>query len=453
MNIEERLGAALQVEADRLDGGRSHPGEERAAWVAVQAAAAHRRSRRHAGRMMSGGLAAAAVVAVTLAVLATVARDRDERLEVGPAGSETTVDRDAPSTSATTEAATSATTSATGSGPTSSPPVAIVGVWPFATQDDVDAYDAKGDRTYADAETTAVAFAKTYLGMPQPIVVNPRGAAASAVGSSFEVVVRPKRGSPMATTLYMRQVGSGWTVSAARTANIRLEHPKERAEVGRTVSVAGTSTAFEATVQVEVRQAGQVFGQRLGSSFVMGGANGEMGPFAVEVKVDGTTRPAGAVVLFTDSAEDGSVQEATVVPVAFAADVTRVSIFFHRGDKLVEVSRSTPRTTSVLRTALETLFAGPRPEDGDGLSSLFSVQTADLLAGVALRSDGTAVIDLAREVNNGSTSAGSQALLEEMNATAFQFSTVERIEYRLKGSCDAFWTWIQVGSCRLVPRP
>jgi spore germination protein GerM len=186
----------------------------------------------------------------------------------------------------------------------------------------------------------------------------------------------------------------------------------------------------------------------------MGGANGEMGAFAGEVPIDEPSTSTGAVVLSTSSAEDGALQEATVVPVRFErADAVTYSVFFHRDEELVEVRRNGPKTSGVLRQALEALVAGPRPGDGDGLSSLFSAETADVLAGVSIR-DGTAIVDLAYAVNGSSTAAGGAMFLDELDATIFQFPTVERIEYRLEGSCEAFWENMQVGSsCPLRERP
>ena len=101
-------------------------------------------------------------------------------------------------------------------------------------------------------------------------------------------------------------------------AAIRVDVPRPMATVGGTVVVAGTSTAFEATVEVEVRQDGQGPGEALGQGFVMGGSNGEMGPFRGEVAIDPPASAAGAVLLTTSSAEDGTVQQATVVRVVFA---------------------------------------------------------------------------------------------------------------------------------------
>lgn len=451
MSIEERLTEALRAEADRLDGD---PGQDRAAWGEIQAAADARQRRRRVQRFVGRGLAVAAAIVLVLGLVATLSGDGGQRLQTGPAGSGDA--EPAPTTTAAPDSAVP-TTAAPAPQPAPGQDV-LIGIWPYATQAEAPRAEPAAGTPGSAPEPTAVGFATRYLGMPAPEVVPGRGSG-GAGASTAEVVIRPKPRSPMLTSVHLRKVGSAWTVTAARAANIRLEQPAEKAAIGSTVTVAGTSTAFEATVQVEVRQAGQLFGKRLGSSFVMGGANGEMGAFAGDVTIDPPTRTVGAVVLFTDSAEDGSVQEATVVPVTFVegarsgGGLTRFSVFFHRGESLVEVGRETGQTKGVLRAALESLFAGPQSEDGPGLSSLFSAKTADLLAGVTLRPDGTAVIDLARTVNNASTSAGSQALLEEMNATAFQFSTVERIEYRLAGSCQGFWQWLQRAGCPLVKRP
>jgi hypothetical protein len=60
--------------------------------------------------------------------------------------------------------------------------------------------------------------------------------------------------------------------------------------------------------------------------------------------------------------------------------------------------------------------------------------------------------DLRSVIPNASTSTGSTLLLEQLNATVFQFSTAERVDYRLEGSCDAFFEWLQRG-CEVIERP
>ena len=58
--------------------------------------------------------------------------------------------------------------------------------------------------------------------------------------------------------------------------------------------------------------------QPVGTGIVMGGANGELGPFDGTVTFTRPSASAGALMLLTRSAEDGSVTEATVVRVKFA---------------------------------------------------------------------------------------------------------------------------------------
>lgn len=373
-------------------------------------------------------MAAAALVVAVVGVAAMLAREPDTSVDVRPADDATT---------------------------TSAPPVddtELRGIWPFVTEDEIDAYLVDpGIGMFLDPEATALEFAREYLGMPAPVA--PQGYVA-VEGESGWVDVLPRAGSPITTKVWVHRYGGddgAHTVYFAETANIELDREALGETVGApTVAVSGISTAFEAHVDVEVRDS---TGRVLGTSYVMGGANGELAPFSGEVAIEEPTSRHGAVVLSTSSAEDGSLQEATVVPVSFErGEQSSFSVFFHRDEELVEVTRTGPKTTGVLRQALEALVAGPRPEDGEGLSSLFSAETADVLAGVSLR-DGTAIVDFASAVNNASTSAGSAAFLAELDATIFQFATVERIEYRLQGSCEAFWEHLQHGrDCPLRER-
>ncbi|HEX4904071.1 MAG TPA: Gmad2 immunoglobulin-like domain-containing protein [Acidimicrobiales bacterium] len=422
---EDRLRAALRAEADDVS-------VDPDAWSKVQRrAGAHRSS---AARTVV--LVAAGVLLLVLGAGAMLLQDDDTTVDVRPADDGTT----------TSSVVDSTTTTVTVEEP------AFDGIWPFTSQEQVDAYVADpGIGMFFDADVTALEFARAYLGMPEPVV---RRGFQVAEGDSGSVQLSSRDRSPMVTTVWVHRYGGedgAYAVYLAETPNIQVDREALDDPVrAPSVAVSGTSTAYEAHVDVEVRDAE---GRVLGRTYVMGGANGELGAFAGEVSFDEPTTPTGAIVLSTSSAEDGSLQEATVVPIRFelATAETAFSVFFHRDEQLVEVRRIGPRTAGVLRQALEALVAGPRPEDGDGLDSLFSEETADVLAGVSI-TDGTAVLDLAYEVNNASTSAGSAAFLAELDATVFQFPTVERIEYRLGGSCDAFWEWLQYGDCRIIER-
>ncbi len=55
--------------------------------------------------------------------------------------------------------------------------------------------------------------------------------------------------------------------------------------------------------------------------------------------------------------------------------------------------------------------------------------------------------DFRAEIANASTSCGSASLIASLNATAFQFSEVERVRYSIFGSCNTFYNWLQ-GECQ-----
>ncbi|MGD9798613.1 MAG: Gmad2 immunoglobulin-like domain-containing protein [Acidimicrobiia bacterium] len=306
MSIEDHLRAATRAEADRIE---PDPG----AWAAVQARVA---ARRVARRRATALAAAAAVGAVALGIGLLADRDGGDRVvRAGPGDTSTT------------------TTTATTTPPDDATHL-LDAVWPFTTLDQLTTHlAAQPAGTDPGAEATALAFAAAYVGLPDPKVVGPVVPAAGATGRSFEVTVQPRPGSPLRTTIALREVGGpeSWIrlpdgsrlddrpvylVTGASTPNILLDEAgvtRDRPGGAASVHVTGTSTAFEATVDLEVRGGRQGVGERLAGTFVMGGANGEMGPFSGRVTVPS---PDGfvtlVVVLSTTSAEDVTVQEATI---------------------------------------------------------------------------------------------------------------------------------------------
>lgn len=80
--------------------------------------------------------------------------------------------------------------------------------------------------------------------------------------------------------------------------------------------MSGQSTAFEATVNFEIRQDGTL--APLKEGFFMGGSNGQMGPFSTTVEFGTATAQGGAIVLKTMSAENGNIWEASVIRVKFS---------------------------------------------------------------------------------------------------------------------------------------
>lgn len=166
----------------------------------------------------------------------------------------------------------------------------------------------------------------------------------------------------------------------------------------------------------------------------------------------------GAAASTTESAtttEDVTTTNATTttaaVPTTTEPDGSIVEVYFSSGDgsdcSLVEVfTRSISEDADPVRAAFEELVAGPTTDEVEaGAGSFFSADTADVVSAVSL-SGGLLIVDFAdlrSLMPNASTSCGSEALLAQLNSTAFQFAAVDRVRYRMAGSCDEFGNWLQ----------
>jgi hypothetical protein len=140
-----------------------------------------------------------------------------------------------------------------------------------------------------------------------------------------------------------------------------------------------------------------------------------------------------------------------------------LALTFTRDEAPVQVTRNVEihrapgvsQEESLLRVALAALLQGPLPEERDaGIHSFFGPGTEGLLRDVSLRGD-TAVVDfgdLPSAVPNAASSTGSFHFLMELNGTVFAVPGLEAVEYRMDGSCEAFWNFLQRG-CQVVPRP
>ena len=58
-------------------------------------------------------------------------------------------------------------------------------------------------------------------------------------------------------------------------------------------------------------------------------------------------------------------------------------------------------------------------------------------------------------INNASTSTGSLYLLSELTSNAFSVDEVKSVEFRINGSCEGFWAFLQAGDdvCNVIDRP
>ncbi|HEX7165545.1 MAG TPA: Gmad2 immunoglobulin-like domain-containing protein [Acidimicrobiales bacterium] len=344
-------------------------------------------------------------------------------------------------------------------------PVDASVMWPFP---------GAGARYGAPTEA-ARSFATEFLRFDDPVVEEFRQGDAR----SGEVPIRPRGDGPV-TTILVRQVGAAddWSVLGAVTETIDVTTPTAGEEIGSPVRVAGRAVAFEGTVQVEVRADGGA--GPIGAGFVTGGGD-EMRPFEGAISFETSGARYGAIVFFTESAEDGKVWQATAVRVALrstdidvaacgsyrpprprlGAGQMEVKAYFtcdasESGNPLRAVYRAQPERADVLRAALEVLLAGPTAEERAAkLDSWFSDATRDMLRSVAI-TDGNVIVDFddfRPVIPNASASAGSDLLLSQLDATVFQFRSVASVEYRIEGSCADFPEWLQYGGCDPRTRP
>lgn len=132
-----------------------------------------------------------------------------------------------------------------------------------------------------------------------------------------------------------------------------------------------------------------------------------------------------------------------------------VRVFFHAAeDSVVTLSRRV-QPGAALAAAVRMELRGPtESERARGLYSWFSPATADMLLSASV-TDGRAVVDFGKlntVIPGASSAAGSRELLQELNRVVFQFPQIASVEYRIQGSCDAFWNWLQM-ACQTVSRP
>jgi spore germination protein GerM len=137
-------------------------------------------------------------------------------------------------------------------------------------------------------------------------------------------------------------------------------------------------------------------------------------------------------------------------------ETMQVRVVFTRNEEPHPVLREVRRNESVVRAALEALLRGPTPEErAEGITSWFSPETANFLNRVTIDAEGNALVDFAdfRAIIPGaSTSAGSAELMWALNGTVFQFEPVRTVDYRIDGSCETFWHFLQT-ECLIVERP
>jgi len=150
--------------------------------------------------------------------------------------------------------------------------------------------------------------------------------------------------------------------------------------------------------------------------------------------------------------------QATTTSTELPGEVT-VHLAFSAGDgsdcsEVGAVSRVLPPNTDPVKAAFDLLVGGPSAAEVEaGSASLFSKATAGTVRSATL--DGGLLTvdfeDFRNDLNNASTTCGSEALLAQLNGTAFQFAEVARVTYTIDGRCEAFFNWLQ-RDCEVLVR-
>jgi hypothetical protein len=247
------------------------------------------------------------VVALALVVgaIVVIGGDDDEVATEGTTSTTAAPTTTTPAPTTTAPATTTSTPSTTAS--TTTTPVVVpdayrTAVWPW--------YD--DDLRYDDPVEAARGFAEDFIGFADPVV----GEFQQGDSRSGEVEVRPVEDGPV-TTVLVRQVGDDdtWWVLGSATANIEVDLPTAMSAVDDPLLTEGRASAFEGTVEVEIRVDGEP--EPLGTGFVTGSGDATLGPFEGEIRWPNPGGGWGAVVFLTRSAENGQVWEAGVLRVGF----------------------------------------------------------------------------------------------------------------------------------------
>jgi hypothetical protein len=221
------------------------------------------------------------------------------------AGTTTTTTSTSTTTTSTSTTTTSTTTTTAPSTTTAPAGDTATAVWPWVDS----------DVRYDDPVDAARGFAIDFIGFTDPLI----GEFMQGDSRSGEVEVRSiETFAP--TIVFVRQLGPDdtWWVLGSATENIVVDAPEALASIASPLSVSGQSTAFEGTVEVEIRADG--VDEPIFEGFVTGGGFEGLGPFADVFAFPNPGVGSGAIVFQTTSSDDGRIWEAGVIRVSFAAN-------------------------------------------------------------------------------------------------------------------------------------
>jgi hypothetical protein len=186
---------------------------------------------------------------------------------------------------------------------TSAPPTVVQSagptpIWPFAST----------NRTFATPEEAAKSFAVDYLGMIHARL----GQTLDTSNVRSDVEIFPNdRGNARTLVALENRDAQGWVVLSAMADQIAVDQPKAHDPLSSSMTVSGTSVAFEAQVGIQLRPFGSM--TSVLDDFVMGGST-EMLPFGKQIAVPATDQPLVLILFEGDASGEQTFTKASVIP-------------------------------------------------------------------------------------------------------------------------------------------
>jgi hypothetical protein len=175
---------------------------------------------------------------------------------------------------------------------------------------------------YGSPAAVANGFAHEFLGMPD----EPTSAYRAGDANSGEIDIYSYPGVIASTLTVRSEYGQGWKVVSADNQNLQLDSPHALAKISSPLKLTGKSVAFEGTVHVTLLGYGGGFScQSCGgtpqhpfiATSTFTGHGTELTPFETTLTYGPTPAQFGLLMLWTDSARDGSLAGVTVRIVSF----------------------------------------------------------------------------------------------------------------------------------------
>jgi hypothetical protein len=160
-------------------------------------------------------------------------------------------------------------------------------LWPFASQDEADRWlrDSADEPWHADPKTTALLFAKDFLGFAE---IDRTTTVTEHVDEAWVGVgyTSPNGESSTAATIHLARFGTApdapWEVVGSRDEALTLSTPRYGSTVGTVIEAGGTITGVDESLHLQVRQSTQ--GNALGD-YCCVPAGGESRPWSAKFSI------------------------------------------------------------------------------------------------------------------------------------------------------------------------